>query len=612
MEEDNYKENPNTIENNTNSGFGLTSHLAKTINQLLQIYQVDKTASSLKRIDKLLKKYYDEVNSRHPDASYINGKSGLIMMYLNVYCTTKKKHYVDRAINLAHEIDARFLHSPYVGDSLYYGRAGVLLTLFYTYIFTGNTNLVPLIEQYCEKIISNALVLKEGLIWHNPLQFVEHPLISFGQGSTGIGYVFGILSNHLNHKGFQNISDYSFNYAVNIMIKTPHPADVDFRKEMTTLEEYHSIRLQITPKEGDCHKSLRRNYSIENGLCGILIALSMYTKRDWKIDLDIVLKENHTNHFDLLDSCKAEHFIRLVLNKETTGSRLLPALKGVLNANKFEGDRLEIETLFRSVENNTLDSFKIPYLDISKHEELLVPSAKLEQFDWFGILLQENFPRTNAYLEKYVDKEDLKSSQQNINIYKSILHLIEELEGETCLKEVVKDIFDYEKKLIAEKVRNKYHPHRFLKEFDQREKRLNFLNKKEADFLNHQLRLVDGLKFNYVYDFEESLPTTDTLSKKSNFFWRYNLDKGIIEESMNFIHLITQHFIYPARIGNVLTNIITSCEQASEMELEDLLRVTESGNKQNLISRIPEIFSIQVRALVIYGILEPYEVAIPP
>ena len=487
---------------------------------------------------------------------------------------------------------------------MYYGRAGVLLVMFYLYMFTNENRFLDKIDIYSRKIVSQTQLLEEGIAWYNPNQFVTQPLVSFGQGAAGIGYVFRIIGEYFQHKPFVMVADLAFNYVNQLDNELDFNFHLDFRNEIIDKQTFEAIgKMSNTTKEEHLgHGQI--NFSIENGVAGILCAQPT-RKRISAEYIKAIENAFFLNEKEMLDVASACLFVHI--NTQSKESLKLYKYSILTNLKKAEKDKLNLNAnnLETSLLKMSFKSFEIPHFNIPPGSYLENDTKFFTYAEIQSLLMEGNFPKTAAYFSEFNDYAGYeKSSIRMEDFVVQVKEEIETLHANSLQKKVMLTTLQYEYKLALEKRKNRYNPYSFVDNHKFTRHTLGLLNRTEENLLKRELIFPNNDNLQATY------PNIKELSKLVNSpplvkqFWKYDLEEGVHEISLEFLSMLTDRFKESKRIDTALMEILVYCSRAKETQLTHLIRYSRSENKKKLLKRLPLIFLFEVRLLIAYGLLE--------
>lgn len=176
---------------------------------LLTLYQQTHSSQHLEKIQTLANELISYCKN-NPSGNYslYTGRAGAAYVLIQLYYTIGKDiYYLEEAILMLAKCNESYLHSEHVSDYLYDGRAGTLLVLAQLHALSGKASLVPYVEFFIDKIVSNANFSMEGISWRNPWEIDIKDSCSFAFGAAGIKYVLDQINCIYSNAGLQYLSN---------------------------------------------------------------------------------------------------------------------------------------------------------------------------------------------------------------------------------------------------------------------------------------------------------------------------------------------------------------------------------------------------------------------
>lgn len=160
--------------------------------------------------------------NRELDLSYLQGRSGLAYFLFHLSKIRGDERYISKILELFTPDLIRYNNDRYTNNSLYGGRAGLLLILLIIYQEYKEDNIRNWIVELYSKILSTAKVTATGATW----DYHENsniPKSSLGYGDAGIGLVLSYLATTSRDKSLNKlvqkiINNYSAQDKVNTHI----------------------------------------------------------------------------------------------------------------------------------------------------------------------------------------------------------------------------------------------------------------------------------------------------------------------------------------------------------------------------------------------------------
>jgi hypothetical protein len=572
--------------------------LANQILFLTEVYARYNISAHCNAAQRLIENYIEKCNANPYNMAYINGHSGGIYVCIKMYEATSNEQYLHKAIALVNKAGDYYLNSTYVGDSLYRGRAGMLLMLLYVYLLTGDIALLQRIDQYTRKIIANAVEWGDGLAWYNPNQLVIQPLCSFAHGAAGIGYVFEVLHKFLRHEPFLTLAEKAHSYVNKHCINNGSNLWGDYRKEIISADMLEQHISHYANNDVDFFKSPALDYSIEHGISGIAFSQMRHNgKVSPGANLDSILSANHLP--DLLhlqleqyawhksDACR-QQCEALLLNCEFNELEELPA--GILKLSYLNEQSVDI---------------RLPKIKSGK----IAPVNACFPFCSFSeigaLLAQQPFSKTLGYLHQ-VELVSLDSLPTQ-DIAESAVQFVQRQIKNTTLTQVqhtiLSDVFKYEQRLLTTKIEQRQNPIFHVAELVARKNRIQSLDITDQELLKRTVVLSKSIEIRKTY-FNINMGQVTILPQKGFQFWKYDTNEGVSEISLDFLGIIISRFQTPKTIETALMEILLYCNFKSEEKLKILITHTGSKKKIFLMQRIPFLFLSELRFLIADGVLE--------
>jgi hypothetical protein len=165
--------------------------------------------------------------------SFYTGRMGVTYFFLQLFQVTNNQHYADVAIKIASSCE-KFLRVNHHVSDLINGHAGTLLGLLHLHASTKQEQLLPLIEDFTNRLIDTIHVGNKGFYWDRSDKNIK-ALCGFSHGASGIGFVFLELGKYFNNPEFFYIAEQAFLYEDDLYDPAYHNWP-DFRKGYFTNE----------------------------------------------------------------------------------------------------------------------------------------------------------------------------------------------------------------------------------------------------------------------------------------------------------------------------------------------------------------------------------------
>ncbi|MEM1336653.1 MAG: lanthionine synthetase LanC family protein [Bacteroidota bacterium] len=558
---------------------------------------------AVKEIEKLLQTAYTEVRQNDLDASYMTGKAGLIIIYLTVYSVLPKKEYLVKVMELINSVDIIFLDSPLVGSSLYYGRSGVLLALFFTYTLTRDKEILAKINAYSRKIISDARVFKQGLIWHSPYQFVSQPLVSFGQGICGIGYVFEVMGTYFKHPPFIFLAKAAFNYVDRICQESVSSFNIDFRSDISDVENLKQPSSEIGEENTLAPKG-KLDFSIENGISGLLFG-DQKEKRITAL-INYLSGPIDFEGKDLVNIAVGSLF---VYQEDENCKQALSLFGKCISRYQKSKNTPEHDFSFSLLQSSftagIFHSWNIPSLNFKNDKVNNKVAKDLIHFDeLIPLLIGKNYAATNSLLSQLQNHSFFTKTPECILSIQSIAREIDMSELTLAQKKVLKNTLEYDENLRKTRVSGSYNPKEFILNYENKKRAIGFMNVGEEELLKKKFIFSNRIGINSVYKDEPKQDNEVRKFQKEEFIWGYDFELGKREISLKFLKIITERFRKPKKVGTALMEVLWYCKKLGKEDRKILEFATRTKENEDLIQRLPFIFLREVRKSIVYGILE--------
>lgn len=587
----------------SNSTINVNQRLAGEVFSLLSLYRLDTGTKSLEKIRVLMEAALSNNEYLKNDLSYFSGMTGYTYLLLKIADITEQEVYVNKALAYLENLDPFYLESTMVGDSLYLGRAGILFTLLYTYTLSGKEELVPIMEAYANRIISNALLIEEGLCWQNPHQLVSKPLTSYGHGTAGIGYVFKKMGEVLDRPAYIDIAKKAFHYVNGYGTVDRERQWKDFRNEIFSADDFKTLLDQYETTGQIVNGDGVVDHSIEHGTIGMLMPQLNFTINP--THFEYYLMEKWNGQAPLLDYAIANSFVYC---------------KGV-NATNKEAQELQIEKSIADLGENYQKTYLSPLMSSTPDtcfmnflypdfEDRVVKKEKIATgFSTFGnfnqIIFQNNFEKTALYLGQVKEWEAYVNQDEQVNCYEDwVSDFINDSTLSEIQQEFVSQTMNYERKLLGERFARKFNVGYFLQNHISQKKVLSNLNKSDLALLKNELVMSKEFSYEKAFAEIENINSLTTLPPVFRTFWKFDLEEGVSEISLQYLSIILNRFNKPKRVDTALMEILHYCKSAKEKDLIPLIKFSGSRNKKTLMKRIPLIFLFELRILIRYGLLD--------
>lgn len=174
------------------------------------------------------------------------------------------------ALELIAPANRDFLHSTYVTDDLYSGRAGTLLLLLHLYLETRQPFLRTYIEQFTACILERAQGGPEGMYWQSADAVYIRPSVGMAFGASGIQYVFAQLARATGNKACAFISAEAARYVQTAWIPEYNNWG-NFSRRITTNEAWQQCLDEYKTRGSQLFDGVN-DHGWAEGMAGILLA----------------------------------------------------------------------------------------------------------------------------------------------------------------------------------------------------------------------------------------------------------------------------------------------------------------------------------------------------
>lgn len=569
----------------------------KRIHYLLACYRLTNDSVCLNAVEALADQVYDRVLINPNNISFLDGTTGVAYAFLKIYEFTANQRHVERSSSLVLNAKQYYLNDSYVGDSLFSGRSGILLTLLALYDVTGECIYLELMDECIRKILANAYFIAEGLAWYNPLQLVMRPLASFGYGASGIGYAFRKMGAYFNHPAFEAVAGKAFGYVSRDCYDPKVKQWRDYRKDILDDADFQKHITNFERNNVAYFESPSFCHCMDHGTAGI--CLSQVSDKSI-LDGIAFPPTSQLSPAEALDIAHVYIELHSVYKQDQYLSGAEKILK-ILTPDKVA--RIDIGLLQASVLLGESCHYKFPrftFRNAGQRPDFRFTSVEDAQ----RILFENRFKKTSACLHQ-LERKDVVAKEKN-----QLLLPAEYLESEVRALEISQDLasfvsntFAYEKKLYDAKVAYKQNPLMHIRDFIAKNKNIESLNIEDSALVRKRLVVSAEAVFHKVYVPLKTLDQVPKVPKTYSVFWKFSLEEGIEEVPLSMIGFIVSRFNQPKSIETALLEVLLYCYFMKELKLEPLIKHSNSKSKKDLLKRLPFLFIYQVRLLVADGIL---------
>jgi hypothetical protein len=148
-----------------------------------------------------------------PEAASVPGPYGLYRGRAGIACTLVALSqvagvdgYATSAIRHVKAWAPQCLHSPYVPNDLFDGKAGVLVGLLHLHAHSADPALLDLIRQSIAVLLGQARLGEAGVYWENGRNDVNH-LCGFGHGHSGMAFAFLEAGYYFQNEAFYALAE---------------------------------------------------------------------------------------------------------------------------------------------------------------------------------------------------------------------------------------------------------------------------------------------------------------------------------------------------------------------------------------------------------------------
>jgi hypothetical protein len=201
---------------------------------LLRLYSITREQKYLDTVIRSAEGLEQHCNNTPTDYySFYTGRMGVMYFFLQLFQVTNNQHYADVAIKIASSCE-KFLRANHHISDLINGHAGTLLGLLHLHASTKQEQLLPLIDNFTNRLINTINVGNKGFYWDRSDKNIK-ALCGFSHGASGIGFVFLELGKYFNNATFFYIAEQAFLYEDDLYDPAYHNWP-DFRKGYFTNE----------------------------------------------------------------------------------------------------------------------------------------------------------------------------------------------------------------------------------------------------------------------------------------------------------------------------------------------------------------------------------------
>ncbi|WP_394749645.1 lanthionine synthetase LanC family protein [Spongiimicrobium salis] len=570
---------------------------------MLQVFSISKNIEHLSVVHKLLKQAQNVYSLSPNNMSFKDGGSGIIYIYVWLYKLTKNDMYLREALLLIDNCTDYFLESDQVSESLFAGRSGLLLNTFYLFHLSKEKRLLHLIDRLSRKIISNAVQIKGGLAWYNPFELIIRPLCSFGYGVSGIAYVFQLLGKYFNHDPFNEIANRSFFYINEQCLDENSNSWCDFRKNIVDEKDLAEHMEKFSNGEISFFKNPNVDHSIAHGSAGII-----YSQLNDKGSIDRIPSYNKKKLFSSVEvigiaQIQLELFSR---KKDEEYYKNAKEFLSKLNLQKGEKEYISLATLRLAMSKGTSCIFHFPQFDFypdSTNSSL--SNSFLSDADIYNSLTKKRFPKTTDVtnqLPMLNFERNLRKAWGDPEAF--FMDIIKSTNEDRVVLNAVRNIFEYEKQLNHLRLEQRFNPYYHVKYMDVLGTRMNALQIPEERLELEDIILSETAMLKKFHPISISSMPSSHNTAGVLMFWKYDLEKGVVEINLEPIKFLLDLFRKPKCIKSALKDLLYYCELLDDQALHPLITYSNSKNRADLIRRLPFVFPYQIKILIADGILK--------
>jgi hypothetical protein len=379
--------------------------LAKNIQLLINAHEIvgkEKYTAILYSLADKLVSNSDNVTTKN--YSLYQGRMETVYTLIQVSKIANDTKYLDKALEIAKGCNAEFLHSPEITNGLYKGRVGTLLTLLHLYDANHQEWILDYIKTYAEKIIKDTIITNNGAYWDHSAQTIKG-LCDFGEGTSGIAFVFRELASYFNNKAFNIVADWATTYE-NAQWNTEHKNWANYKKKITNKEELFQYIDAYKSGEMEVFSPNYHDFSWKHGSCGIILGAqkssnSQQTTNITEIAKKIVTENSvYENDDQLLGKVRTLFYAGNHLKnndyKEKARSLLLDQLENVK-------DQISLAIVCFEISNDTIQSsLHCPFVETHNVEK---QTFDLDEATIKKLLLEKTFPKSITYLANIAPTE---------------------------------------------------------------------------------------------------------------------------------------------------------------------------------------------------------------
>lgn len=570
---------------------------------LLHVFSISKNRKHLLAADSLVEKAHEDHLLLSNDMCFIHGGASILYAYVKFYELTREEKYLKKSLMLIDRCSDYFLESDQVGESLFLGRSGLLLNILYIFHVSKDDKLLNFIDKLTRKIISNAVQVEGGLAWYNPFEMVIQPLCSFGYGASGIGFVFDALGQYFNHEPFKEVAKKSFFYVNELCYDKKLNIWNDYRKNIVDKVDLSEHIEKFEDGDNSFFEKPSIDHSIAHGSAGILYA--QLSHKSVVNNVKTLSKvELHSNE----DIIALVHINLELFNKERHEEFLANARVFIskLGYQKGEIGYLYLAILKVSLIKGESCTYQFPKFDLNLGNNSSMSPKFLSDIDICELLTEKVFEKTIQCIKSlniFDSKHEGREAWINPHVFFS--NKINSSKVDTQISNIMNKVFEYEKELNQFRLRRRFNPYWHVKQLIALREKITSLQIPDRTLEFKKITISKTTILRHVHSqISTNLSTPVDKIDTIQIFWKYDLEKGVIERTLGPIQILVDLFRQPKSIKSALEEILNYCELLNDDEIEPLIGYSNSRSRQDLLNRLPFVLPYQVKILIADGVLE--------
>lgn len=593
---------------------------------LLELFNQTKEAEYLANLEKLavdLIGYCRE--NKTNNYSLYTGRCGVVYCLMQLYGINQDENLIKECVEMVKPSGNEYLHSKYTSDYLYNGRAGTLLIITHLYILSGEFFLKEYIELFINKIISNAVLSKDGISWKSEEEVNLKNSCGFAHGVAGIKYCFSNINHYFFNPGIKYIVQQADKYMQSCWVKDFKNWG-NYEKDILTPETLHSFQ----------HFYLSKNSSLftpgnkkgwADGIAGMLIS-GLSEKSETPV-LSLENKSMHDEGNTLLNGATGTGLYQLEHFKKYHDKEYLQSI--VQLANHFFSAGIETNAeggLFYG--NLGVVYFLLKAADIQKQSEnILAPYfnhyyANREAVAEINItlpavrklLLAGHFRRTIIVLENIAPltlnnylagKRKIKYPDEANKFLNFFDKYCDKNAGTTY--QILKDVLSFEKsKYVFAHSDERSNLQVYLDEINHHNYAVKLLNNTDEWLLKQNLAISPGVKIvgtKWDWSGEDGTLMQNVTMAPGNFAYLFTISgqTRVVEYSLKIDGMVLFRFDKPKTVEQALMEIKHICNMQTEETIKIFLVNTGSRDIYDFINRLDFLVLFKIKELIYEGIL---------